>query len=297
MTIILYLLLYKYIGDGMRRFKSKSKIRSNLVFKYLFILIFFYIIIKLCISMLFKLPINYIFDNYKIKKYKDYITDYTINKPKYMLSYYKDEVGNTLDAYYIYNTKPLVYIYNTHQTETYVGGKSVLDASLYLKNILSKYNITTIVEERNITEFMHNNSIPFDRSYYASELLIKDVIKKNNFSLIIDLHRDATSKEASTTTIKNKKYAKVLFVVGKNNKTYKYNLDLANKLNKLINNKYKTLSRGVLVKDGTGEKCRFNQHLSKDMILLEVGADKNTYEEVQNTLNILGPIIGEYLYG
>lgn len=284
----------------MKRFRTKNKIRSKILFKYIIILIFFYIIIRLCVSLILKIPIIYMFDNYKIKKYKDYIIDYTINKPKYMLSYYKEEpdtIMNTIESSYIYNTKPIIYIYNTHQTEKYVGGKTVLDASLFFKEELKKYNIDTIVEKRNIPNFLHKNNIPFDRSYYGVSLLITDVIKKNNFSLIIDLHRDATSKEASTTTINNKKYAKVLFVVGKNNKTYyKYNHDLANKLNKLISSKYKTLSRGVLVKDGTGESCRFNQHLSKDMILLEVGADKNTYEEVKNTLTLLAPILGEYLY-
>ena len=282
----------------MKRFKTKNKIRSKLLFKYIFILLFFYIIIRLCISLFLKLPIIYTFDNYKIKKYKDYITDYTINKPKYMLSYYSEDSNiNTIDSSYIYNTKPIIYIYNTHQTEKYVGGKSVLDASLFFKEELKKYNIDTMVEQRNIPEFLHKNNIPFDRSYYGVSLLITDVIKKNNFSLIIDLHRDATSKAASTTTINNKKYAKVLFVVGKNNKTYyEYNYNLANKLNKLITSKYNSLSRGVLVKNGTGESCRFNQHLSKDMILLEVGADKNTYEEVKNTLSLLAPLLGEYLY-
>ena len=212
-----------------------------------------------------------------------------------MLNYHKEN-NNILDLHYIYNIKPTIYIYNTHQQEKYIDNKGVLDASLYFKDTLNKYNVDVIVEDRNITDFMHKNNIPFDRSYYASELLIKDIINKNNFSLIIDLHRDATSKEVSTATINNKKYAKVLFVVGKNNKTYKYNLDLANKLNSLIISKYKNLSRGVLVKNGTGEKCRFNQHLSKDMILLEVGADKNTFEEVKNTIDILSSIIGDYLY-
>ena len=169
----------------MKKFRTKNKIRSKLIIKYIFILLFFYIIIRLCISFILKIPIYYMFDNYKIKKYKDYIIDYTINKPKYMLSYYEEDnsITNTIDSSYVYNTKPIIYIYNTHQTEKYVGGKSVLDASLFFKEELKKYNIDTIVEQRNIPEFLHKNNIPFDRSYYGVSLLIKDVINKNDFSI------------------------------------------------------------------------------------------------------------------
>ncbi len=33
------------------------------------------------------------------------------------------------------------------------------------------------------------------------------------------------------------------------------------------------------------------------MILIELGGNYNTYEEVKNTIEVLAPLLGEYLHG
>ena len=130
----------------------------------------------------------------------------------------------------------------------------------------------------------------------ASRFYLLDTINKySSVKLYIDLHRDAVSKEHSTVTINNKKYAKILFVVGKEHDNYQKNLALANDLNKRITNSYPTLSRGVIEKEGSGVNGIYNQDLSENCLLLELGGYENNISEVLNTIEIISGVIKEYL--
>lgn len=197
---------------------------------------------------------------------------------------------------------PKVYIYNSHQLENYraIDGSApnVLMAAYNLKNKLESINIPTIVEETNMTDFMNSNNWQHKDSYVASRYLVKDVLNKyKSLELLIDLHRDSITYNNSVITINNKKYAKVLFVVGTEYSTYKNNLELANKFNNLINSKYPYLSRGVITKSGAYVNGVYNQDLSSNMVLIECGGYENTMDEVNNTIAALSEIIKIYLEG
>ena len=260
-----------------KRFKSKRKLRHNIIVKYIFLIILCYLIIKLCLFLTFKIPIlKFVFKHNKLEEYKNYIVDSTINNPQYMLPYFEENNiksnSNDIQAFYIKNEikKPTVYIYNTHQKEAYSNGMTVLDAAYVMEEKLKNNNIDVIVEKRDITEFMRTNNISYSYSYYASKFYVQDALEKNNLDLLIDLHRDATNKEASNIQI--------------------------NGVNYIINNKYKDLSRGIIIKTGKNVNGIYNQNLSNKIILLELGCNNSTFEEVQNTINLISPLIGEYLY-
>ena len=199
--------------------------------------------------------------------------------------------------------KPKVYIYNSHQLENYRvtddGIKpNVLMAAYNFKDKLESINIPTIVEETNMTDFMNSNNWQHKDSYVASRYLIKNTLDKyNDIDLLIDLHRDSITYNNSVITINNKKYAKVLFVVGTEYSTYNKNLELANKFNNLINSKYPYLSRGVITKSGAYVNGVYNQDLSPNMLLIECGGYENTMDEVNNTIDVLAEIIKLYLEG
>lgn len=201
-------------------------------------------------------------------------------------------------------SNPLVYIYNSHQTEGYSKEylenekitPNVLMAGYLLKEKLDKLGVPTIIEESNITEFLRINNWGYNESYKASRFYLLDAMEKySSIKLFIDLHRDSLSKSNSTVTINNKNYAKVLFVVGKEHKNYKQNLELANKLNNMIKAKYPTLTRGVMQKEGPGVNGIYNQDLSSNVILLELGGQENTITEVLNTIEVISTIIKEYV--
>lgn len=201
-------------------------------------------------------------------------------------------------------TNPKVYIYNTHQLESYSKKvyedynitPNVMMASYIIRENLNKKNINTIVETANITDFLNANGWDYSNSYKASRYYLKEALKKyDDLKLIIDLHRDSVKKEYSSVTINNKKYAKVLFVIGLEYKNYKENLTVATDINNIINKKYPKLSRGIMKKEGKYVNGIYNQDLNKNIILIELGGMENTLEEIMNTSVALSEIIEEYL--
>lgn len=202
------------------------------------------------------------------------------------------------------SSSPQVYIYNTHQTESYSMKTlepynitpSVMMASYLMKEHFQKAGIETIVEETNISDYMKEQGYQYAESYVASRTFVESILKKYpDLKLIIDLHRDAIPHDSSTITIGEKNYAKVLFIVGMNNPNYQTNLSLAQSISDLINQSYPKLSRGIMSKSGSNVNGLYNQDLNGNMILLELGANENTIDEVQNTVEAIVPIISAYL--
>lgn len=202
--------------------------------------------------------------------------------------------------------EPLVYIFNTHQTEGYNTpnmeafniNNTVFLASHILKEYLSDLGIGSIVEENSIVDILNTNGWKYGRSYQASRILLESA-KKNNPSLnfFIDLHRDSASIDRTMIEINNIRYAKVMFVVGLEHENYEKNLKLAKYLNDKLKEVNPGLSRGVLEKKGPGVNGIYNQDISPNTILIEVGGQYNSIEEVNETLKIMAKIIYEYLKG
>ena len=198
----------------------------------------------------------------------------------------------------------LIYIYNSHQKEEYSKEymedynvqPNVFLASHIMQEKLNNKGIKTTVMEDDITAYLDNNKLDYSKSYQASRFYLKPALDKYpKVKLFIDLHRDSTPKDVSTTTIDSKNYAKVMFVIGKEYDTYQSNLAVASSINDRITSKYPTLSRGVLQKEGYGVNGVYNQDLKDNIILIELGGDKNNLEEVTNTIDVLVEIIGEYI--
>ena len=202
------------------------------------------------------------------------------------------------------NSKPKVYIFNTHQTEGYNSNfleafninNTVYLASHILGEYLSDLGVATIVEENSIIDVLNTNGWKYGYSYKASRILLESAYKKNpSLDFFVDLHRDAASYDRTVTEIDGKKYAKILFVVGLEHKNYEPNLQLAKTLNEKVKKIAPTLSRGVLEKKGPGVNGKYNQDFNKNTILIEVGGQYNYIEEVNNTLKIIAKVIYEYL--
>ncbi len=198
------------------------------------------------------------------------------------------------------NNLPRVYIYNTHQTEEYIVENdsihnitpNVYTAAYILKELLEERNIKTIVEDGNISDYLNNNNLNYDDSYIASRYYLEQAIAKYpSVEIFIDLHRDALNHNLATVEYDGKNYAKVLFVVGLEHNNYEQNLALANELNSLILNNYDFLTRGVLTKEGPLVNGIYNQDLNNRIILLEVGGNESTLDEVSNTLELISNII------
>ena len=188
--------------------------------------------------------------------------------------------------------KPIIYIYNTHQTEEYLPSNyveysvkpTVQMANYILEDVFNKNNLKTVVEESKVKDILNIHKWNYSYSYRASRILMEES-RKNNPSLkyYIDVHRDSLLKDKTTVRINNKSYATILFIVGLENKNYKENLEFMTKINNTINNKYPSLSKGIYKKGGLGVNGVYNQDFSSNTILIEIGGRENNIEEVLNT--------------
>jgi len=220
-----------------------------------------------------------------------------INKLKAISSYIDDPNKKEIK-------EPLIYLYNSHQLENYnsdnlmVYGISpnVLMASYLLKEKLNEKGIPSIVETTNLTEFIELNKWPYYESYRASRIFLLDKIATYpTLKYFIDIHRDSVNKKESTITINGKDYAKILFVIGLDHSNHQANYEVTNNLNKLIDNYYPGLSRGIYKKTGPDVNGIYNQDINPNVILIELGGVDNNIYEVLNTINALTEVITKYV--
>ena len=235
---------------------------------------------------------------YLDKKYKDINSKYnnillemaykSISNKTYLDMLKKEEDTSTEKA--SDNYSPLIYIYNTHDREEYAKNNiielnpTVSLVNNILKEKFSSNNIDVLVEERSIKEILNRNNWSYSYSYKASRIYLDEV--KNNYPTIkyfIDVHRDSLTKDKTTVIIDDKSYAKILFIVGLENPNYQYNLEFTEKINNKLIEKYPNLSKGILKKSGPGVNGVYNQDVSPNSILIEVGGYENNIYEVLNT--------------
>ena len=201
---------------------------------------------------------------------------------------------------------PTVYIYNTHQKEAYKSDlnssfnikNTVYTASYILKEYLGELGINAIVEDNSINDILNTNGWKYGYSYKASRILLEQAKKDNNsLNFFIDLHRDSSSYEKTMVEIDGEKYARLLFVVGLEHDNYQVNLDLATRLNNILKEYNPKLSRGIMKKQGKGVNGIYNQDFDPNTILIEVGGQYNTIDEVNRLLKIVAKVLSTYLNG
>lgn len=208
----------------------------------------------------------------------------------------------------IKNTKdtkePIVYIYNTHQKEEYTVEKNepynitptVLTTSYMLEEQLLKHGIKSVVEESSVSEALNKNKWKYASSYKVTKTFLEKAKEKYpSLKFYIDVHRDSVKYSITTKTINDKKYARVMFLIGLENKNYEENLKVTEAINNEVEKKYPGLSRGIYKKKGKGVNGVYNQDFSSNCILIEFGGNKNTIDEVYNTVIALGEIISNYI--
>ncbi len=192
--------------------------------------------------------------------------------------------------------RPDILIYHTHTDEAYLKGDqeyvetssgrtkndkySVVAVGDSLKNALEEYAFTVIHDKTD------NVSKGFNRAYQTSYETIEKYIGKTE--VFIDLHRDAYYGQSPNTVVHNdKEYARICFVVAKGeNYTYKpnwqENYKLAQKLTDKLNEICPGICRDIIFKD-----TRFNQHVSNSCLLIEMGNEQNTLEQVKASAEIV----------
>ena len=217
------------------------------------------------------------------------------NPIKLLNKNYSKYIEKTSSEKEVYNTEkesPIIYIYNTHQSEEYAPSSyaefsinpTVIMNDYILEDIFNKNGYSTLVEERSIKEILNQNNWKYANSYKASRIFLEDIIiKQPTLKYFIDVHRDSLKRDKTTTTIDGKDYAKIIFLIGTENENYQANLTLTEKINNKLNEHYPGVSKGIYKKGGPGVNGVYNQDFSPNTILVEMGGYENTTTEVLNT--------------
>ncbi|WP_249030274.1 stage II sporulation protein P [Tannockella kyphosi] len=187
-------------------------------------------------------------------------------------------------------SKGSIYIYNTHQGEEYEGFDVMLGADLLQSN-LQALGYQCNREQTSIEDYLYLNSMDYSQCYTVSQMYLEEELEEyGEYDLIIDFHRDAISKELSTITYENKDYAKIMFVVGKSSGNYELVSEISQLLSDYAEDLVPDISRGIMEKESD-----YNQGVSENIVLIEVGAYQNTKEEVENTIEVLTQVINRYM--
>ncbi|MGM1031946.1 MAG: stage II sporulation protein P [Bacillota bacterium] len=209
------------------------------------------------------------------------------------------------------NGRKVVEIYHSHNRESYLP---------YLKGVTnpdlayhSKINITKLgermvedladkgigssLDKTDIMGNLNNKGLNYAKSYQESRKSVQTALANNkDLEYLIDIHRDSKRKKHTTITIKGKEYAKIAFVIGGNNPDFEKNAALANKIHKALEKKYPGISRGVMKQGGSSHNGIYNQDLSGNAMLLEIGGVDNTFEEMYLTVDAFTEVFSEFYW-
>ncbi|RLQ98163.1 stage II sporulation protein P [Falsibacillus albus] len=209
------------------------------------------------------------------------------------------------------NGKQKVYVYFTHTNESYLPYlKGVTDPDLAyhskinvtklgdeLKTDLEDLGIGTKVDKTNITSLLNHNGLSYASSYKESRTVVASAMNNDHdLQYFIDIHRDSRRKKYTTIGLNGKEYAKIAFVIGAENPNYEKNAKLAAALHKIMEKKYPGISRGLIMKQGADTNGKFNQDLSPNSFLIEVGGVDNTFEEMDRTIKAFADVFAEYYW-
>ncbi|WP_286887146.1 stage II sporulation protein P [Aneurinibacillus sp. UBA3580] len=207
------------------------------------------------------------------------------------------------------NGKKVFFIYNTHNRESWVHAvpearaknnpdlamdseTNITLVSKRLSQSLEKNGIGSSVGTTDFTGRLINRGAAYALSYAESLKAVKAVMAQNrDLNYFIDIHRDSLRRKSTTVTLDGKSYAQIHFVIGMRNKNWEKNQQFALKVHNAVEKKYPGLSKGIFgKKGGNGE---YNQSVSPNAILIEVGGVDNTIEECYRTADVLAEAIAE----
>ncbi len=198
-----------------------------------------------------------------------------------------DKMSLEKTAYSTEGEDPIVLIYHTHTTESFLPltgeafstnlKKTVVALGDYLTEILEKeYGIPVL-------HYCEVFDIPRRTAYEKARPSVKKVLDEHpGIEFVLDLHRDGVSRNITTASINGQETGRILFVLGSNHQEWNNNLRFALSLQEALEQISPGLSRGIRKQPFT-----YNQHLHNRSLIVEIGGHENSLEEVRRTIPYL----------
>lgn len=204
---------------------------------------------------------------------------------------------------------PQILLYHTHSQEGFADSKPGVeeDTIVGAGEILAEY-----LEGYGFQVYHHKKKYDVEsRDYAYSNALpeVEQLLKDNpGIKVVIDLHRDAVAEDTKLITqIQGREMAKVMFFNGLGrtkangeisylkNPYLKENLAFSFQMKMVCDEYYPGFARNIYLR-----AYRYNMHLCPKTLLIELGAQTNTKEEITNALEPLAHALsmvlsGEYL--
>ncbi|MDU4698443.1 MAG: stage II sporulation protein P [Paenibacillus sp.] len=202
--------------------------------------------------------------------------------------------------------KNIVMIYHSHPQESYnpVLGTNVDNPS----SAEDKKNVGLVGEalakelERKGVAALHSfenyaakvSNYNYNYSYKYSRETVKQAMAENGkLQYFIDIHRDSQRHDKTTTTIDGVNYAQVYFIIGHGNENWRENERFASSIHDRLEKAYPGISRGIWGKTSSQGNGEYNQSLSPNSVLIEIGGIDNSAEELERTAKVLAGILAD----
>jgi stage II sporulation protein P len=199
---------------------------------------------------------------------------------------------------------PQILIYHTHSQEGYQDSEEG-DPSTSVVALGEK--LTELLTERGFRVLHHKGEYDVDdrdHAYSNAAPAIQKLLEDNpTIEVVIDLHRDSVPEtNRLVTTIDGKPTAKIMFFNGLcrttasgdltslQNPYLKDNLAFSLQMQIAAAQAYPDLTRKIYLKG-----YRYNMHFCPKSLLVEVGAQNNTFEEALNAMEPLAELLAEVL--
>ena len=197
---------------------------------------------------------------------------------------------------------PQILIYHTHSQERYADSKDEKTGVVGVGDYL-----TELLEEEGFQVMHHKGEYDVgdrDHAYSKAAPSIQKIINDNpSIQVVIDLHRDGVGENTRLVTTQNgKKMAKIMFFNGLSRTTasgdipylknpyISDNLAFSFQMQLAAAEYYPDFTRRIYLKG-----YRFNMHFCPKSMLVEVGAQTNTFEEAKNAMEPLADLFAKVL--
>ena len=199
---------------------------------------------------------------------------------------------------------PVILIYHTHSQEGYADSDgteamTVVGLGDYLATLLQEIYGIPVLHDRGQYDLQSRDS-----AYSKAEPAITQILKDNpSIQVVIDLHRDGVAEGTRLVSqVNGKDTAKIMFFNGLSRTTangdisylpnpyIQDNLAFSLQMQLAAAELYPDFTRPIYLKG-----YRYNMHLCPKSLLVEVGAQTNTFAEAKNAMEPLAHLLAQVL--
>jgi stage II sporulation protein P len=197
-----------------------------------------------------------------------------------------------------------VLIYHSHNRESWLPeldatskdpSDSKINITLVGKRLANQLEARGVGALHSSTDYATTvKSYQWNASYkYSLETVRQAMAENPRLQYFFDIHRDSQRRSKTTATINGVDYAQVYFIIGHKNPDWKKNEAFASRIHEKLEQRYPGLSRGIWGKSAANGNGEYNQSVSTESVLIEIGGIENTLRECYRTADALAEVIAE----